>query len=83
MAAYGAARHLHLEPLPRYAPDVIPTVDTCNYLIRAELGKVCRLMPSALCLAVRRGNERLRHKQYILWAPVAECGYHVRDFMQL
>src|SRR5258708_1852386 len=37
----GAARRLHLEQLPGYAPDLNPDEGIWNYLNRVELGNVC------------------------------------------
>ena len=37
----GAAKRLHLEQLPGYAPDLNPDEGIWNYLKRVELGNVC------------------------------------------
>jgi hypothetical protein len=37
----GAAKRLHLERLPGYAPDLNPDEGIWNYLKRVELGNVC------------------------------------------
>ncbi len=37
----GAAKRLHLEQLPSYAPDLNPDEGIWNYLKRVELGNVC------------------------------------------
>jgi transposase len=75
--ARGAAKRLHLEPLPGYAPELNPAEGLWNYLKRVELGNLCCEDLAALGLALRRGKERLRHKRHILRACVAQCGYHV------
>lgn len=73
----GAAKRLHLEQLPGYAPELNPAEGLWNYLKRVELGNLCCADLSALGVAIRRGKERLRHRRHILRACVAECGYHV------
>jgi transposase len=73
----GAAKRLHLEQLPGYAPDLNPVEGLWNYLKRVELGNVCCSDLIDLGRALRRGKERLRHKRHILRACVTECGYHV------
>jgi len=75
--ACGAAKRLHLEQLPGYAPELTPAEGRWNYLKRVELGNRCCPDLPALGLALRRGKERLRHKRHVLQACVAECGYHV------
>jgi transposase len=75
--AHGAAKRLHLEQLPGYAPELNPVEGVWNYLKRVELGNVCCPAMGALSLALRRANERLRHKRRVLLGCIAECGYHV------
>jgi transposase len=75
--ARGAAKRLHLEQLPAYAPDLNPVEGLWNYLKRVELGTVCCPQLAALRLALRRATERLRHKRRVLLGGVTECGYHV------
>jgi transposase len=74
----GAAKRLHLEQLPGYAPELNPAEGLWNYLKRVELGNVCCPDLSALGVAIRRGKERLRHKRHVLQACVASCGYPVQ-----
>jgi transposase len=73
----GAAKRLHLEQLPGYAPELNPVEGVWNYLKRVELGNVCCPELGALSLALRRAKERLRHKRRVLLGCIAECGYHV------
>jgi transposase len=75
--ARGAARRLHLEQLPGYAPELNPVEGLWNYLKRRELGTVCCPDLSALGQALRRAKERVRHKRQVLRGCVAQCGYHV------
>ncbi|HEV8193156.1 MAG TPA: transposase [Ktedonobacterales bacterium] len=62
----GAARRLHVEQLPGYAPELNPDDGVWNYLKRIELGNVCCHDLHELHLQVIRARERLRHKRAIL-----------------
>jgi transposase len=75
--ARGAAKRLHLEQLPGYAPDLNPVEGIWNYLKCRELGNVCCHDFAELDLALRRGKERLRHKRHVLQGCITECGYQV------
>jgi transposase len=75
--AWGAAKRLHLEQLPAYAPDLNPVEGLWNYLKRVELGNVCCPEVAALGLALRHAKERVRHKRGVLRACITPCGYHV------
>jgi transposase len=77
LLARGAAKRLHLEQLPGYAPELNPVEGLWNYLKRVELGNVCCPEMGALRLALRRAKERVRHKRRVLLGCIAECGYHV------
>jgi transposase len=73
--ARGAARRLHLEQLPAYAPDLNPDEGVWNQLKRVELGNVCCTDLPELAGALRRAKERLRHKRAVLQACVRQAGY--------
>ena len=73
----SAARRLHLEQLPGYAPDLNPHEGIWNYLKRVELANVCCRDLSELALALRRAKERLRHKRAVIQTCVTQAGYHV------
>jgi transposase len=73
----GAAKRLHLERLPGYAPELNPAEGLGNDLKRVELGNVCCADLAALSLALRRAKERLRHKRQVLRACTTQCGYHL------
>src|SRR5262245_42907983 len=64
----GAAKRLHLEQLPGYAPDLNPAAGIWNYLKRVELANRCCADLATLGLALRRAKERLRHKRTVLQA---------------
>jgi transposase len=73
----GAAKRLHLEQLPAYAPELNPDEGIWNYLKRVELGNLCCHDLAALALALRRAKERLRHKRTVIQACFRQAGYHV------
>jgi transposase len=75
--APGAAKRLHLERLPGYAPDLNPVEGIGNYLKCRELGNVCCHNFTEFATALRRAKERLRHKRQVLRGCIAECGYHL------
>ena len=71
----GAARRLHLEQLPAYAPDLNPDKGVWNYLKRVELANVCCRDLHELRRQLIRARERMRHKRDILRACSRACGY--------
>jgi transposase len=73
----GAAKRLHLERLPGYAPDLNPDEGIWNYLKRVELKNRCCRDLADLHLALRRATERLRHKRDVIRACSLQCGYSV------
>ena len=73
----GAAKRLHLEQLPGYAPDLNPDEGIWNYLKRVELGNVCCLDLKDLSTQLIRARERLRHKREIIRSCSRQCGYSV------
>src|SRR5207237_4141951 len=62
----GAAKRLHLEQLPGYAPDLNPDEGIWNYLKRVELGNVCCADLEQLQRELMQAKERLRHKHEII-----------------
>jgi transposase len=73
----GAAKRLHLERLPGYAPDLNPDEGIWNYLKRVELQNRCCRDLAELRGELRRAKERLRHKRAIICACATQCGYSV------
>jgi transposase len=73
----GAAKRLHLEQLPGYAPELHPDEGICNDLKRVELGNRCCHDLAELALALRRAKARLRHKRHVIQACIRQAGYHV------
>lgn len=64
--AAGAAKRLHLERLPGYAPELNPQEGVWNLLTRRELKNLCCQHLSHLRQALVRAKERLRHRRKIL-----------------
>jgi transposase len=64
--AAGAAKRLHLEGLPGYAPDLNPQEGVWNLLKRRELKNLCCHDLSQVRDALVRAKERLRHRRTIL-----------------
>lgn len=73
----GAAKRLHLERLPGYAPDLNPDEGIWNYLKRVELANVCCHDLDELGTALIQARERLRHKRHVIQACSRQCGYSV------
>src|SRR6185312_831021 len=73
----GAAKRLHLEQLPSYAPDLNPDEGIWNYLKRVELGNMCCSNLNQLHGEFIRARERLRHKREIIRSCSRHCGYLV------
>jgi transposase len=62
----GAAKRLHLERLPGYAPELNPQEGVWNLLKRRELKNVCCRDVPQVATEVRRAKERLRHQDDVL-----------------
>jgi transposase len=70
--ARGAAKRIHLERLPGYAPELNPEEGIWNLLKRKELGNVCCADLAKLVGEVTRAKGRLRHRQ----ATILACFAH-------
>ena len=64
--AAGAAKRLHLERLPGYAPDLNPQEGVWYLLKRRELKNLCGQHLSQVRDALVRAKGRLRHRRKIL-----------------
>jgi len=73
----GAAKRLHLEQMPGYAPDLNPDEGIWQYFKRVELGNVGCTDLDHLYQEVIRAKERLRHKRDIIRSCSQQCGYLV------
>ena len=75
--ARGAAKRLHLEQLPGYAPELNPDEGIWNYLKRVELKNVCCHTLLELATVLRQAKERLRHKREVIRSCIRQCGWIV------
>ncbi len=73
----GAAKRLHLERLPGYAPELNPDEGIWNYLKRVELANVCCRDLGELTEQVRQAEQRVRDQPAIIRACSQQCGYLV------
>src|SRR5690348_400969 len=64
--AAGAAKRLHLERLPSYAPDLNPQEGVWNLLKRREMKNLCCQHLFHVREALVRAKERLRHRRKVL-----------------
>ena len=71
----GAAKRLHLERLPGYAPDLNPDEGIWTYLKRVELKNRRCADLAELRRELRRAKERSRHKRHIIRSCSTHCGY--------
>ena len=62
----GAARRLHLEQLPGYAPELNPDEGVWRHLKRVELGNLCCHDLTHLRAELRKAIARLRHKPHVI-----------------
>lgn len=74
--ADGAARRIHLERFPGYAPELNPAEGIWNYLKRVELKNVCCQDISQLRQQLRRAKERLRHKTDVIKGCITQIGLY-------
>jgi transposase len=72
--ANGAAKHIHLERLPAYAPDLNPDEGTWRHLKRVELANVCCADLLDLHSHVDSAVSRLRRKPHIIQSFFAQAG---------
>jgi transposase len=70
----GAAKRIHLERLPGYAPDLNPDEGIWSYLKYRELKNVVCANKSELRYELRLAVARLRHKRYVIQGCIAQAG---------
>jgi transposase len=75
--AAGAAKRLHLERLPGYAPDLNPAEGSWTSLKRVERKNRCCRAFAELRQELHWATVRLRHMRTILQACARQCGYSV------
>ena len=72
----GAARRIHLEQLPGYAPELNPAEGIWNYLKRVELKNLCSHSISHLHYELRQAPDRLRHKTEAIVVCIQQLGFY-------
>jgi len=70
----GAAKRIHLERLPGYAPELNPQEGVWNLLKRRELKNVCCRDLPHVATELRLAKERLRHRRTALRQCFAHAG---------
>lgn len=70
-----AAKRLHLEQLPGYAPELNPDEGIWDLLKRVELKNVCCQNLTQLSTELRKAKDRLKHKRDSIRGCIAHCGY--------
>jgi transposase len=70
----GAAKYIHLEQLPGYAPDLNPDEGTWKHLKQVELRNVCCLDLVQLHHQLNLAILRLRRKPHVIQSFFAEAG---------
>jgi transposase len=76
--ASGGTRHVHLEPLPPYAPDLNPDEGVWQHLKHVELRNVlCADLDDLRC-ELRLATLRLRAKPRIIQSFFAEAGLPIK-----
>lgn len=72
--ANGAAKQIHLERLPAYAPDLNPDEGTWRHLKRIELRNVCCFDLAHLHQQLTQAIPRLRRKPHLIQSFFAQAG---------
>jgi len=75
--AAGAAKRIHLEQLPGYAPDLNPIEWVWSYLKVADLANLACDDLTALEVQLQRAKKRLQRKHDLLKAFILNAGYEV------
>lgn len=70
----GATKHLHLERLPAYAPDLNPDEGTWSHLKSVELRNVCCLTMNHLHQELDKAIRRLRRQPSLIQSFFAGAG---------
>jgi transposase len=75
--AAGAAKRIHLEQLPGYAPELNPIEWVWSYLKVANLANLACDNLSALDIHLQRAKKRLQCKHDLIKAFILDAGYEV------
>ena len=71
----GAARRIHLEQFPTYAPELNPTEGIWNQLKCVEMKNLCCHHLPELRHELRNATKRLRHKANVILGCIQQPGY--------
>jgi len=75
--ANGAAKRIHLEQLPGYAPDLNPTEWVWSYLKLADLANIaCDHLPD-LEVLIKNSKRRMQRRPQLIQAFVRNAGYEL------
>jgi transposase len=75
--ANGAARRIHLEQLPGYAPDLNPTEWVWSYLKLADLANIaCDHLPD-LEVLIKNSKRRMQRRPELIQAFIRDAGYEL------
>lgn len=74
----GAARRIHLERLPGYAPDLNPDEGIWRYLKQVEMKNLCCHNLDELHDELRKATARLRHKTDVIVACFTQAHLHAQ-----
>ena len=72
--AAGAAKRIHIERLPGYAPDLNPDEGIWSYLKYRELKNVVCANQIELRYELRLAVARLRHKRHVIQGCITQAG---------
>lgn len=72
--AEGGAKHVHLEPLPPYAPDLNPDEGVWELLKYVEMRNLCCLDLNHVYYALNLAIRRLRNKPHLIRTCFKEAG---------
>jgi transposase len=73
----GAAKRIHLERLPGYAPELNPTEYVWSYLKKVDLANLsCNTLPE-IRIFLNSAKRRLRRKPELLKSFIQHVGYQV------
>jgi transposase len=75
--AEGAAKRIHLERLPGYAPELNPTEWVWSYLKIADLANVTCNFLSELDALIQRAKKCIQRKPDLIRAFILDAGYEV------
>jgi transposase len=75
--ADGAAKRIHLEQLPGYAPDLNPTEWVWSYLKLADLANIACDHLQDLEVLIKNSKRRMQRRQQLIQSFVRNAGYEL------